>query len=59
MPFLKKCILANIDKLRFEEPWNEMVSKFGLEDNIRGKWNYMRGGKCGPQPILGAIFLLG
>lgn len=31
--YLKKCMLGDIDKLKFEEIWNEMVSKFGLQNN--------------------------
>jgi hypothetical protein len=33
MSYLKKCMLGDIEVSRFEETWNEMVNKFGLEDN--------------------------
>ena len=33
MPYLKRCMLGDIDVSRFEETWAEMVSRFGLEGN--------------------------
>jgi len=33
MSYLKRCMSGDIDVSRFEETWDEMVSKFGLEDN--------------------------
>ncbi|XP_024631987.1 protein FAR1-RELATED SEQUENCE 7 [Medicago truncatula] len=33
MPYLKKCMLADIEVNKFEELWSEMVQKFGLQDN--------------------------
>lgn len=33
MSYLKKCMLDDIEVSQFEETWNEMVTKFGLEEN--------------------------
>lgn len=33
IPYLQKCMLSDFDVSEFEEKWNEMVAKFGLEDN--------------------------
>jgi len=33
MLYLKKCMLDDIEVSRFDEIWNEMVTKFGLEEN--------------------------
>lgn len=57
MPWLKRCMLGDYDVLKFEEIWNEMVAKFGLEDNARIRDLYTRKTKCGQLLVLAGIFL--
>ncbi|XP_045807515.1 protein FAR1-RELATED SEQUENCE 5-like [Trifolium pratense] len=33
IPYLKKCMLGDNDVWKFEKLWNEMIDKFGLQDN--------------------------
>nr|KYP35062.1 Protein FAR1-RELATED SEQUENCE 7 [Cajanus cajan] len=33
MPYLKRCMLSDFDIVEFEQQWNEMVVKSGLEEN--------------------------
>jgi hypothetical protein len=33
IPYFKKCMLGDMDVWKFERLWNEMVERFGLEDN--------------------------
>ncbi|CAJ2636437.1 unnamed protein product [Trifolium pratense] len=42
MRYLKRCMLGDIKISKFEEIWGEMVSKFGLEDNMWIKEMYAK-----------------
>jgi hypothetical protein len=33
MPYLKRCMLGDMEVVTFEKLWSEMVQKFGLQDN--------------------------
>ncbi|XP_045791550.1 protein FAR1-RELATED SEQUENCE 5-like [Trifolium pratense] len=56
MPYLKKCMLGDIEVSRFEETWDEMVNKFGLEDNTWIRDLYEKRNMCATALICGNFF---
>lgn len=56
MPWLKKCMFGDYDVVKFEELWDEMVMKFGLEDNAWIRDLYAREKNVGHRSYYGEIF---
>lgn len=56
LPFLKRLMLIELEASEFEQKWNEMVSRFGLQDNTWLNELYVKRRMWSPAHICGNFF---